>query len=224
MRKLSGQEIQIIKDRLDRCLIAYIEIYDELFDHYILALENASPDEFDAKKEALDEEFSWSVIKGMEKDLLKTAWRELMKTMKSSYMVWNLGWQKIGVLIFMTLILIPVFHFAGEEAFYIVAIMFFVILSGSILYFHRKKYRLSWSLAPEKHQPRHVMAVMFFSSQVFVFSIINLSAQLLPKLLKNTLYEYFTPLLFLLLGNLILAFSWVVFTSINLKTLKLIKP
>jgi len=223
MRKLSGQEIQIIKDRLDRCLIAYIEIYDELFDHYILALENASPDEFDAKKEALDEEFSWSVIKGMEKDLQKTAWRELMKTMKSSYMVWNLGWQKIGVLIFMTLILIPVFHLAGEEAFYIVAIMFFVILSGSILYFHRKKYRLSWSLAPEKHQPRHVMAVMFFSSQVFVFSIINLSAQLLPKLLKNTLYEYFTPLLFLLLGNLILAFSWVVFTSINLKTLKLIK-
>lgn len=224
MRALSKNEIQTIQERLDRCLIAYQEIYDELLDHYVSALELASVEEFHQKKEELDDAFSWSVIKRMEKDLQKMAWKELMKTMKSSYMVWNLGWQKIGVLIFMTLILIPVFHFAGEEAFYIVAIMFFVILSGSVLYFHRKKYRLSWSLAPEKHQPRHVMAVMFFSSQVFVFSIVNLSAQLLPKLLKNTLYEYFTPILFLLLGNLILAFSWVVFTSINLKTLKLIKP
>lgn len=67
------------------------------------------------------------------------------------------------------------------------------------------------------------MAVMFFSSQVFVFTIINLFAQLLPKLLKNTTYEHFTPILFLSLGIIILAFSWLVFTSINLKTFKLIK-
>ncbi len=223
MRTLSNSEIQIIKDRLDRCLIAYAEIYDELLDHYILALESVSPDEFESKKEALDDEFSWSVIKGMEKDLQKTAWKELLSSSKSSYKIWTLGWKKIGVLILMAVIQVPVIHFAGEKYFYIAAMMFFVILMGSSIFYNRKKYGFTWSLAPGKHQPRHILAAMFFSSQVFVFGFINLFAQLLPKLLKNTSYEQITPIIFLLLGTLILAFFWVVFTSINLKTFKMIK-
>jgi hypothetical protein len=223
MRTLSNSEIQIIKDRLDRCLIAYAEIYDELLDHYILALESVSPDEFELKKEALDDEFSWSVIKGMEKDLQKTAWRELLSASKSSYKIWTLGWKKIGVLILMAVILIPIFYSAGEEFFYITVMMFSAILMGSSIYYNRKKYGFTWSLAPGKHQPKHVMAAMFFSSQVFVFGFINLFAQLLPKLLKNSSYEHITPILFLILGTLLLAFFWVVFTSINLKTFKLIK-
>lgn len=222
-RTLSEIEIQTIKDRLDRCLIAYVEIYDELLDHYISALEQTPEEEFDRKKEALDDEFSWSIIKQMEKDLQKNAWKELMSASKSSYKIWTLGWEKIGVLILMAVILIPVFHFAGEEYFYLVALMFFVILMGSSVYFNRKKYGFTLSLAPGKHQPKHVMAAMFFSSQVFVFTIINLFAQLLPKLLLNTRYEYLTPFLFLSFGMIILAYSWLVFTTINLKTFKLIK-
>lgn len=223
MRTLTEIEIQTIKDRLDRCLIAYVEIYDELLDHYISALEQIPEEEFDRKKEALDDEFSWSIIKQMEKDLQKTAWKELMSASKSSYKIWTLGWKKIGVLIFMAVILIPVFHFAGEEYFYLVVLMFFVILMGSSVYFNRKKYGFTLSLSIEKHQPKHVMAAIFFSSQVFVYGIINLSAQLIPKLLKNTPYEYLTPFLFLSFGLIILAYSWLVFTTINLKTFKLIK-
>lgn len=34
MRALFKNEIQTIQERLDRCLIAYQEIYDELLDHY----------------------------------------------------------------------------------------------------------------------------------------------------------------------------------------------
>lgn len=142
MRKLSEIETQIIKDRLDRCLIAYVEIYDELLDHYISALEQTAEEKFENKKEALDDEFSWSVIKQMEKDLQKTAWREFISATKSSYKIWALGWKKIGVLIFMVVILIPVFHFAGEEAFYILTLMFFVILMGSSIYFNRKKIQI----------------------------------------------------------------------------------
>ncbi|GAB2615802.1 hypothetical protein [Belliella aquatica] len=223
MRKLTDIEIQTIKDRLDRCLIAYAEIYDELLDHYITALERTTEEEFDRKKEALDDEFSWSIIKQMEKDLQKNAWKELMSASKSSYKIWTLGWEKVGVLILMAVILVPAFHFVGEEYFYLVALMFFVILMGSSVYFNRKKYGFTWSLAPGKHQPKHVMAAMFFGSQGLIFGIIHLSAQLLPKLLLNTPYEHLTPFIFLSLGIMILAYSWLVFTTINLKTFKLIK-
>ncbi|MFN3800295.1 MULTISPECIES: hypothetical protein [Belliella] len=223
MRTLTDIEIQIIKDRLDRCLIAYVEIYDELLDHYITALEQTPEEEFDRKKNALDYEFSWSIIKQMEKDLQKVAWRELMNTAKSSYKVWTLSWKKIGVLMLTSLILIPIFHFAGEEFYYVAAMMFFVILIGSAIYYNRKKYGFTLSISPGKHQPKHIMAAMFFGSQGLVFGVINLFAQLLPKFLQNTPYENFTPILFLFLGTLLLAFSWVVFTSINLKTFKLIK-
>jgi hypothetical protein len=223
MRTLSNSEIQIIKDRLDRCLIAYAEIYDELLDHYILALKSVSPDEFESKKEALDDEFSWSVIKGMEKDLQKTAWKELLSASKSSYKIWTLGWKKIGVLILMAMILVPVFHFSSEEYFYVGAMIFFLILVVSSIYYNRKKYGFTWSLAPGKHQPKHVMAAMFFGSQGLIFGVIHLSAQLLPKLLLNTPYEQLTPFIFLCLGIIILAYSWLIFTTINLKTFKLIK-
>ena len=144
MRKLSEIEIQTIKDRLDRCLIAYVEIYDELLDHYISALEQTPEEEFDRKKEALDDEFSWSIIKQMEKDLQKSAWKELMFASKSSYKIWTLGWKKVVVLILMVVILVPVFHFIGEEYFYLVALMFFVILMGSSVYFNRKKYGFNY--------------------------------------------------------------------------------
>ncbi|MCH7397634.1 hypothetical protein MM236_06520 [Belliella sp. DSM 107340] len=223
MRKLTDTEIQTIKDRLDRCLIAYAEIYDELLDHYISALEQTPEEEFDCKKEALDDEFSWSIIKQMEKDLQKVAWRELMNTAKSSFKVWSLGWKKIGILILTAVILIQIFYFAGEESFYIVVMMFFVILMGSSIYYNRKKYGFTLSLSPGKHQPKHVLAATFFGSQGLIFGIIHLSAQLLPMLLLNTPYEHLTPFLLLSLGMIILAYSWLVFTTINLKTFKLIK-
>lgn len=46
MRTLFENEIQLIKARLDRCLIAYQELYDELLDHYISALEQAPEEDF----------------------------------------------------------------------------------------------------------------------------------------------------------------------------------
>lgn len=70
MRKLTDIELQTIKDRLVSLQITYLEIYDELLDHYISALEQVDPEDFDDKKEKLDEEFAWSVVRGMEKDLL----------------------------------------------------------------------------------------------------------------------------------------------------------
>ena len=222
--KLSENEIQTIKTRLDRCLIAYQEIYDELLDHYISALEKVSAEDFLKKKEELDDAFSWSVIKGMEKALEKSAWKEFLLTARSSYKIWTLGWKKLGILLFVGLLFIPVFLLTGPEGTYIVSVFVLFSLVGFSIYFNKTKYGFSWSLDPSDHKPRYVLAHHFFGSHLFIFGITNLFGQLLPKLLENTSYAYMTPYLLLSLSMILIAFCWVIFNSINLKTLKFIKP
>lgn len=224
MRTLSETEIQTIKTRLDRCLIAYQEIYDELLDHYITALEQLPEEAFLQKKEELDDTFSWSVIKGMEKALEKSAWKEFLRTACSSYKIWTLGWKKIALLLIIGLLAVPIFQFTGPEGTYVVSAFVLFSLVGFSIYFNKTKYGFSWSLDPSVHKPRYVLAHQFFGSHLFIFGITNLFAQLLPKLLENTSYAYITPYLLLSLSMILLAFCWVIFNAINLKTLKLIKP
>ncbi|WP_304517828.1 hypothetical protein [Cecembia rubra] len=223
-RNLSDTELQTIKARLDRCLIAYKEIYDELLDHYISTLEKVSAEDFLKVKEELDDVFSWSVIKGMEKALEKSAWKEFLRTARSSYKIWTLGWKKIALLLILGLLVVPVFQFTGPEGTYIVSVFVLFSLVGFSIYFNKTKYGLSWSLAPSVHKPRHVLAHQFFGSHLFIFGITNLFAQLLPLLLENTSYAYMTPYFLLSMSMILLAFCWVIFNAINLKTLKLIKP
>ncbi|WP_291787522.1 hypothetical protein [Cecembia sp.] len=223
MRTLTETETQTIKARLDRCLIAYQEIYDELLDHYISALEQVSVKEFLEKKEELDDTFSWSVIKGLEKELEKSAWKEFLLTARSSYKIWTLGWKKLGILLFVGLLFIPVFQFTGPEGTYIVSALVLFSLVGFSIYFNKTKYGFTWSLDPSVHKPKYVLAQQFFGTHLFIFGITNLLAQLLPKVLENTTYAYLTPFFLLLFSIILLAFCWVIFNSINLKTLKLIK-
>ncbi|MGY6520371.1 MAG: hypothetical protein ACXIUD_01490 [Mongoliitalea sp.] len=224
MRKLSETEIQTIQTRLDRCLIAYQEIYDELLDHYISALEQESEENFLKKKEELDDTFSWSVIKGMEKELEKSVWKEFLRTARSSYQVWTLGWKKLGILLLVGLLATPVFQLTGPEGTYIVSALILFSLVGFSIYFNKNKYGFSWSLAPSVHKPRYVLAQQFFGSHLFIFGITNLFAQLIPNLLTNTPYAYLIPYFLVSFSIILLACCWVTFNAINLKTLKLIKP
>ncbi|GHB34486.1 hypothetical protein [Mongoliitalea lutea] len=223
MRTLSETEIQTIQTRLDRCLIAYQEIYDELLDHYISALEQVPVEVYLQKKEELDNTFSWSVIRGMEKALEKSARKEFLRTARSSYKIWTLGWKKLSILLVVGLLFTPVFLLTGPEGTYIVSALVLFSMVGFSLYFNKTKYGFSWSLAPGVHKPRYVLAHQFFGSHVFIFGITNLFAQLLPKLLENTSFAYLTPYFLLLFSMILLTFCWVIFNAINLKTLKLIK-
>lgn len=224
MRSLTETEIQTIKTRLDRCLIAYQEIYDELLDHYITALEQLPEEEFLQKKEELDDTFSWSVIKSMEKELEKSAWKEFLRTARSSYKIWTLGWKKIALLLIIGILIVPIFQFTGPEGTYIVSAFVLFSLVGFSIYFNKTKYGFSWSLAPSVHKPRYVLAHQFFGSHVFIFGITNLFAQLVPNLLKNTPHAYLIPYFLVSFSILLLALCWVIFNTINIKTLKLIKP
>ncbi|ERM84497.1 hypothetical protein P872_25410 [Rhodonellum psychrophilum GCM71 = DSM 17998] len=223
MRKLTETELQAIKYRLDSLSLSYLEIYDELLDHYITALEQVNSEEFKTKKEALDEEFAWSVVKKMEKELLKTAWREIGIASKSSDKLWNLGVKKIGVLILSLIVLSFTFHLFGPDYFYALALGSFGGIIFLILFFNRKNLNLTWSIAPEKHRPKKVLATALISISVLVFNLIHFLAILLPKILINSPYEDFSAIIYLALGAVIFAFTWTIYNTINLKSFKLNK-
>ncbi|MGY6559421.1 MAG: hypothetical protein ACXIT9_09070 [Nitritalea sp.] len=223
MRALNETEIQLIKARLDRCLIAYQEIYDELLDHYISALEQESAENFLKKKEELDDTFSWSIIKGMEKDLQKMAWKEFTKVVLSSLQLWKLGWLKVIAILLVSIVGYLAFLYAGPEYFYTISLISIGTLLVAIIYHHRKDIGFNYSLDPSKHQPKKVLQTTIFFSFVFAFNLINLFAQLIPKLLNNSSYEQFAPIVFLIAGSLLIAMSLTIYQSINLKTFKLIK-
>lgn len=223
MRQLSDNEIQILKERLDRLLIAYVEIYDELLDHYITTLEQFPAEEFQIKKESLDDEFTWSVVRGMEKQLVKTAWREIGIASKSSYKVWKLGAKKMGSLVLSLALLASIFQLFGPEYFYILALSSFGCLMILIIYFNRKNLHLSFSLAVEKHGPKKILPTILVGMFIWGFNLVNILAISLPKLLVNTSYEHLTPFIFLSLGVLILAFCWMSYNTIDLKNFKIIR-
>lgn len=89
MRKLSELEITSIKTRLDRLQIAYVEIYDELLDHYISQLEKTPSSEFNQNLEQLNETFAWSVVKKMETNLEKTTQKRVACMQWESLKFWN---------------------------------------------------------------------------------------------------------------------------------------
>lgn len=223
MRKLTETELQTIKKRLASLQIAYIEINDELLDHYITALEQVSPEEFESKKEDLDDEYAWSVVKQMEKELLKTAWKEIGFASKSSYKVWNLGVKKIGILILSLIVLSFTFYLFGPDYFYALALGSFGGVIFITLFFNRKNLNLTWSISPEKHRPKKVLAFALASILILSFNLIHFLAILLPKILINSSYEDFIPIIYLTLGTVILAFTWTIYNAINLKTFKIIK-
>jgi hypothetical protein len=72
MRNLTPTELEKINNRLKFLQIHYDEIRDEIKDHYISELEKNSTDEFEAIVSKLNEAFSPSIIRKMEKSLEKS--------------------------------------------------------------------------------------------------------------------------------------------------------
>lgn len=223
-RNLSDIELQTIQERLDRCLIAYQEVYDELLDHYISALEKVSAEDFLKKKEELDDAFSWSIIKRMEKDLQKMAWKEFATIALSSFQIWKLGRAKMAKILLVSIVGYMAFLYAGAENFYTISLIGIGMILVAILYYHRNDLSLNFSLDPSKHKPKRVLQTTVIFSFVFAFNLTNLFAQLIPHLLKGSTYEQFTPIVFLIFGSFLIAMTLTIYQSINLKTFKLIKP
>ncbi len=89
MRNLTPTELEKINNRLKFLQIHYNEIRDEIKDHYISELEKNSTDEFEAIVSKLNEAFSPSIIRKMEKSLEKSTKKLISQMQWDELKFWN---------------------------------------------------------------------------------------------------------------------------------------
>lgn len=220
-RTLTDTEIQAIKDRLGSLNVSYLETYHELMDHYVTALEQVEREEFDRKKESLDEEFAWSVVRDMEKQLLNYVSSELKNSQLESLKFWKMDfWRVFGIFTY-TVLLIVVYKtisldvmmaFAFLPVFGVITALLY--LSGNYFWF---------SFKPSYFRPRNVILQAALGRYWFVLNSGNFFFFITSIILDNNGLEHSAMILMLFYSTLLNLNALSLYHSINLKTFKLIK-
>lgn len=222
MRMLSENEIQLIKARLESLSLSYIEIYNELYDHYVTALEAVSEESFESRKNELDEEFAWSVVREMEKELLKNVSEQLEQSQFEALKFWKMDfWKVLGIFIY-TALLITVYEFISLDV--MLVFSFVPALGIMIALLNQSGNYFSFSLDPNYFRPRNVILQAALGRYSLVLNFSNFFFILTSIILNNNGFENWAMLLVLLYSTILNIYALSLYGSINLKTLKLIKP
>lgn len=221
MRKLTETELLTIKERLDSLCLSYLEIYNELLDHYITALEQVSPEEFETKKEALDEEFAWSVVRRMEKDLLNAISKQLQSSQLEALKLWKMDfWKVLGIFSY-TVCLILVYQFISLDV--MMAFSFLPVLGIMMrLLYHSGNY-FSLSMDPNYFRPRNVILQAALGRYTLVLNFSNAFFMLTSIVLNNLGFESWAMVLMIGYSTIMNLYALSLYGSINLKTFKIIK-
>jgi hypothetical protein len=169
MRQLSIEEIQTIEDRLDKMSISYLEIYNELLDHYTTSLEQVSSDKFASTKEVLDEEFTWSVVRRMDKELLNTVSTQLQESQLELLKFWKLDFWKVLSIFTYTSLLLVVYHLFSLDVIFIFAVIPALFSVAALLY-HSGNY-FGFPLDPSYYRPRKVILQAAFGKYGLAYSL-----------------------------------------------------
>ncbi|MCH7408257.1 hypothetical protein MM239_02530 [Belliella sp. DSM 111904] len=222
MRKLTDVELEIIKERLESLSLSYIEIYNELFDHYVTALEQVDSKEFVEKKEILDDEFAWSVVHHMEKELLKNVSQELQSSQLEALKFWKMDfWRVFGIFTY-TVLLIFIYKTISLDV-----MMAFAFLPGfgvitALLYHSGNNFWFSFN--PRYFRPRNVILQAAVGRYLFVLNSSNFFFFITSIILINNNLENSAMILMLFYSTFLNLYALSLYHSINLKTFKLIKP
>jgi hypothetical protein len=188
MRQLSELEIQKIDHRLKSLQIRYIEIYEEIRDHYITALEQVSLEKFDAKKEVLDDEFAWSVVRKMEKELSKHVSKQVLVAQLEFLKFWNHGIKGLLIaFVGLTAIVITTFSIPPSEL--ILAFLAIIICTAAGV-FIIKRDALSFSLSHKTVSISSAIALKRIGilNSVFVWVYVMPNIFTHGAILTNTLF------------------------------------
>lgn len=220
-RTLTDTEIQAIKDRLDSLNVSYLEIYHELMDHYVTALEQVEPEEFDRKKESLDEEFAWSVVRDMEKQLLNYVSSELKNSQLESLKFWKMDFWRVFVVFSFSVFLIAIYEMISLDVMMVFSFLPAFAILIAFLY-HSGNY-FSFSLNPNYFRPRHLILQAALGRYQIIWNLSNCFFIFLSLFLKHNGLENWSMILMLFYSTILNLYALSLYHSINLKTLKLIK-
>jgi len=179
MRKLSELEIQKIDQRLKSLKIRYIEVYEEIRDHYITALEQVSLEKFDAKKEVLDDEFAWSVVRKMEKELSKHVSKQVLVAQLDFLKFWNHGIKGLLIaFVGLTALVISIFSIPPSE---LILVFLAIIICTAAGVFIIKRDALSFSLS---HKTVSISSVIILE-RVGLLNSVFLWIYCMPNIFTN---------------------------------------
>ncbi|WP_194774399.1 hypothetical protein [Pararhodonellum marinum] len=221
MRTLSENEIQSIKTRLNLRLIAYQEIYDELLDHYVTALEQVAPEEFASKVEALDNEFAWSVVRGMEKELLSSVSHQIQNSQLAALKIWKLDWWKVLGIFTYTFFLVMVYQFISLDVMLVFSILPVVGILVALLYHSGNS--ISFSRDPKNHRPKNVILQAALGRYVLIFNFLNAFFMVTATFLNIHGFESWAMVLMICYTTILNIYALSLYGCINLRTFKLIK-
>lgn len=220
-RRLSDIEVQTIKDRLSRLQIAYVEIYDELLDHYISSLEQFPASEFDKKREVLDDEFAWSVVRGLEKELLNAVSIQLQNSQLEALKIWKLDALKVLGIFSYAFFLLIIYHLISLDVMMIFSFLPVLGILVALLY-HSGNY-FSLSFDPNYHRPRNVILQAALGKYVLIFNFFNAFFVFTSIFLNNIGLESWAMVLMIFYTTFMNIYALSLYESINLKNFKLIR-
>ena len=171
MRKLSPQEIHRIDQRLESLKIQYLEIFQELRDHYFTDLEKKPVVEFEPTFQQLNETFAWSVVKGMEKEVRKATNRQIGQLQLDSLKFWNLGWKEnLTYASWLGLMVLAFLNFGITGLMFATSILAFMVIIGI---WHKLGFKDALNLSITRHKPLNSLKVGVFSRIGFAFGMLS---------------------------------------------------
>ena len=151
MRKLDESELTQIQNRLNALKIYFVELNDELYDHYVTELEKLPETEFQQAMERLNESFAWSVVRKMERNFRKISNQEVTSLQLDSLKFWKRGQFNWGlVLTMLTLATSSYLLFGLEGLFNFIAVS--SVATAFFIWLQQGK-ELSLNLDPKKNKP-----------------------------------------------------------------------
>lgn len=170
MRILSPPEIARIDQRLGSLKIFYLEIYHEIRDHYFTELEKKPIEEFEATFQRLNETFSWSVVKKMEKELRKATNRQIGQLQLDSLKFWNLGWKEnLTYASWLGLMVLAFSNFGVVGLMFTTSILAFMVILGI---WHKLGFKDALNLSITRHKPLNSLKVGVYSRMGFAFGML----------------------------------------------------
>lgn len=170
MRTLSTQEITRIDQRLESLKIQYLEIFHELRDHYLTELEKKSAAEFETTFLQLNETFAWSVVKKMEKELLKATNRQIGQLQLDSLKFWNLSLKKNLVYAsWIGFLMLAFVNFGVTGLMFTTAILAVVVILGI---WYSLGFKDSVNLSITGNKPLNSLKVGIFSRMGLAFGML----------------------------------------------------
>lgn len=170
MRILSTQEIVRIDERLESLKIQYLEIFHELRDHYFTELEKKPVDEFEPTFQQLNESFSWSIVKNMEKELRKATNRQIGQLQLDSLKFWNLGWKEnLTYASWLGLMVLAFSNFGVTGLLFTTSILAFMVIIGI---WNKLGFKDALNLSITNYKPLNSLKVGVFSRMGVAFGML----------------------------------------------------